>query len=126
MNNKLALTTFILSATLLSTAALARGGDHDGWHDRRHHGHHGHHGWRSAPAHVVYAPPRPVYVRPPVAYYRPAYYPQPVYVQPRPAYVRPPVAYYPQPAYAPTYYAPARVDYRGDRVAGQVHRSAMP
>ena len=104
MNKKLTLSAVIISTTLLSTAALARGGDRDGWHDQRHHGHNG---WRPVPAHVVYAPPRPVYVRPPEAYYQPAYY------QP---------AYYPQQAYAPapTYYAPARVHYRGDRVAGQV------
>jgi hypothetical protein len=104
MNKKLTLSAVILSTTLLSTAALADGRDHDGWRDYRHHGSHG---WQSAPAHVVYAPPRPVYARPPVAYYQPAYY-QPTY--------------YPQQAYVPepTYYAPARVHYRGDRVAGQV------
>lgn len=95
MNKKLALSALVLSTALLSTAALARGGDRDGWYDQRHSGHHNHHGWRPAPGHVAYAPPRPVHVRPPIAYY-------------------------PQPAYAPSYYAPARVYYRGDRVAGQV------
>jgi hypothetical protein len=101
MKTKLALSAFIISTSLLSSAAFAHGGDHDGWYDQRHHRHHG---WRPAPAHVVYAPPRSVYVRPPVAYYQPAYRP----------------AYYAQPAYAPAYYAPARAYYGGDRVAGQV------
>lgn len=103
MNKKLTLSAVIISTTLLSTAALADGRDRDGWRDQRHHGHHG---WRPAPAHVVYAPPRPVYVRPPVAYYQPAYRP----------------AYYAQPAYAPApvRYGPSRAYYDGDRVAGQV------
>lgn len=99
MIKKLILSTVIVSTTLLSTAALAHGRDRDEWRDHRHPGHSG---WRSVPAQVMYAPPRPVYVRPPVAYYPPAYYAQPVYA-PRP--VR---------------YAPSRVYYDGDRMVGQV------
>lgn len=91
MFKKLTLSAIIISTTLMSTAALAH--DRDEWRDHRHHGHHG---WRPAPAHVVYAPPRPV------AYYQPAYYAQPVY------------------APAPARYAPSRVYYDGDRMVGQV------
>jgi len=98
MNKKLALSTIILSASLLSITAQARGGDRYGWSDQRHHGHDG---WRPVP-HVVHVPARPVYVRPPVSYYQPAYYPQPVY------------------APAPVRYAPGYVYYNGDRLAGQV------
>lgn len=99
MIKKLTLSAIIISTTLMSTAALAHGRDRDEW---RGHEYSRHHDWRPAPAHVVYAPPRPVYVRPPVGYYQPAYYPQPAY------------------APAPVRYAPSRVYYDGDRMVGQV------
>lgn len=105
MNKKLTLSAVVISTTLMSTAVLAHGRDRDEWRDHDYMGRH--HGWQPVPAQVVYAPPRPVYVRPPVAYYPPAYV-QPAYVQP--------VAYAP----APVRYAPSRAHYDGDRAVGQV------
>ncbi len=102
MNKKLALSALIVSASLLSTAALAHGRDRDEWRDHRHKIHPG---WRHAPVYVVYAPPRPVYVRPPVVYYPPAYYAQPIYAPVAVRHVHPRAYYH---------------GYHGDRFAGQV------
>lgn len=109
MKNRLTLITVLATATLLSSAAMAHGGnDHDGyrgygnpWQAR----HHRHHDWRPAPPPVVYVTPRPVVVP------APAYYPAaPVYAPPPVFYPPAPVRYGPPPVYYPT----------GDRVAGQV------